>query len=127
MLALNSICILACVILLAVVIKSWRLHVIRAETPSFCVVIILGGIFMLISNYFNTLVVNDAHCGRISVVSHSWFTLTFAALFIKTFRVYRIYGRKTLRVVRVKDGDLLIAVGVFCWWMSLLTPLGRVR
>jgi hypothetical protein len=113
MIAINSVCIALCVVLLAVVVKNWKLHVIRAATPSFCVVIILGGIFMLISNYFNTLVVNDAHCAASAWFLTLGFTMTFASLFIKTFRVWRIYARKNLRVLRMKDSQLLVAVGVF--------------
>jgi hypothetical protein len=113
MLAINSVCIAVCVALLAFIMTQYKTPVIRAATPSFCLVIIVGGIFMLISNYFNTLVVNDAHCAASAWFLTLGFTMTFAALFIKTFRLWRIFGRKSLTVLKMKDSELLMAVAGF--------------
>jgi hypothetical protein len=87
--ALTALCIALCAVLLALVLANHRAPVIRAATPSFCAVIILGAILMLASNFFATLsVVDDAQCAASTWLLTVGFTLTFAALFIKTFRIW---------------------------------------
>jgi hypothetical protein len=102
MIAINSLCILLCVLLVGVVLKYWRSPVIRAATPSFCLVIILGGVLMLISNYFNTLVVNDSHCAASVWFLTLGFTTVFAAMFVKTFRV-RSFRRRTQQISHMRN------------------------
>ena len=63
MIAINSICIFLTLMLVGVVVWNWKTPVIRAATPSFCLVIIAGGVMMLMSNYFNTLGTSDASDG----------------------------------------------------------------
>lgn len=87
-LALTAVCIVLCAVLLALVLANYRAPVIRAATPSFCAVIILGAIAMLCSNFFATLVVDDVHCAASTWLLSIGFTLTFASLFIKTFRIW---------------------------------------
>lgn len=113
MLAINSFCIFLCVLLIGVVLWNWKSAVIRAATPSFCLLIIFGGIMMLISNYFATLVVDDAHCAASTWFLTLGFTTVFSAMFTKTFRIWRIFGRTKLQVLKMKDSDLLLAVGFF--------------
>jgi hypothetical protein len=86
MLALNSVCLLFCLALIVLVVVYWRSPVIRAATPSFSVIVIVGGVLMLCSSFFNTLVVNDVHCAAQVWLLTIGFTLLFAALFVKTFR-----------------------------------------
>ena len=113
MLAINSICILLCLLLTGFVLQNWKTPVIRAATPSFCLVIIFGGIMMLISNYFNTLVVNNAHCAVSTWFLTLGFQIVFCSLFIKTFRIWKIFHGKKLQVQKMKDSDLLVTLGVF--------------
>ena len=54
MVVVNSFCILLCLALMAFVCVHYRSAVIRAATPSFSIVIIIGAILMLISNYFES-------------------------------------------------------------------------
>ena len=113
MIAVNSVCILACIGLIIAVGLNHKSPVIRAATPSFCIVTLVGAIAMLTSNYFETLVVNDAHCSAQVWLLSIGFTLTYSSCFIKTFRIWRIFGGQKLQVLKMRDADLLMAVGVF--------------
>lgn len=153
MIAVNSLCILVCIGLIVAVAMHHKSPVIRAATPSFCIVTLLGAIVMLCSNYFETLVVNDAHCAAQVWLLSIGFTLTYASCFVKTFRsararartqapschcwycflvllvscalaallcarlvcfrIWRIFGGQKLQVLKMRDADLLLAVGVF--------------
>ena len=60
--ALNGLCMLVCLVLMVLVGANYRAAVIRAATPSFCLVTILGAMLMLASVFFSSLVVSDADC-----------------------------------------------------------------
>lgn len=111
---ITGVSILICVILCALLMKHRKHTVIRAATPSFCVLTIVGAIMMLTSTFFHTTVASDSHCA-----AHIWllsigFSVLWSALFIKTARVYRITSsRNMLMPVRMRDVDLLMAVGLF--------------
>jgi hypothetical protein len=113
MVACNTFAILLCVILLAMVLHNSHSAVIRATTVSFSLVVILGGILMLTSSYFATLMVNDAHCAaQVWLLTLGW-TAMYSALFLKTFRIWRIFGVQHLSVVKLKDHKLLLALSAF--------------
>jgi hypothetical protein len=113
MLAFNTFSISLCVLLLVLVLRNRQQAVIRASTVSFSLVVIFGGILMLTSSYFSTLVVNDAHCAaQVWLLTLGW-TAMYSALFIKTFRVWRIFGVQQLSVVKMKDSKLLFALASF--------------
>ena len=112
-LAVTSISIALCLILMGCVFRYWKSPVIRAATPSFCLVSIAGGVLMLASNYFATLVVSASHCAASTWLLTIGFTLVFSSLFIKTFRIWKIFNRQKLQVLKMKDSTLLLAVGVF--------------
>jgi len=113
LLAINSLAIALCVALFVFVLYWSRSAVIRAATASFSMVIILGGILMLISNYFATSHVNDTHCAAsVWLLTIGW-TMLYASIFIKTFRVWKIFGGTRLKVVKLKDSVLLAALSVF--------------
>ena len=113
MVAINSVCLVLMALLLAVVIHRRHSAVIKAASPLFCALTIVGCALMLASNYFNTLVVNDAHCAASSWLLSIGFSITFSALFVKTFRLWRIFFGKKLQVLKIRDIELLGWVGAF--------------
>lgn len=109
--AINSVCIALALVLAVLVLVHYRTPVIRAATPSFCLVIILGGVIMMTSNYFNTLVVNDAHCAAQVWLLTIGFSTIYGALFIKTFRIWsEAQRRRTLAASRaVRSASMMAA------------------
>jgi hypothetical protein len=83
MAAVTAVAIAACLAMLVVILAHARHAVIRAATPSFCALTILGAILMLMSNYFHTLVASDSHCAAQVWLLSLGFTLLFSSLFIK--------------------------------------------
>jgi hypothetical protein len=76
-------------------------------------VTIAGAILMLSSTFFASLVASDAHCAAQVWLLSFGFTLTYAPCFIKTFRIWRIFGTRSLRVVKMKDKEMLLAIAAF--------------
>ena len=113
LLAITSIAIAALAGLLVVVMLNWREPVIRASTPSFAVTSIVGCIIMCASNYFAMLDPSSQDCAASAWLLTVGFSAIFSSLFIKTFRIWRIFGRKQLQVLKMRDQDLLMAVGAF--------------
>jgi len=113
MLAFNSLFLGGCVALLAWLMRYMRTAVVRAATPSFSAVIVVGGMLMLLSNFCATLVVNDAHCAAQVWLLTMGFTTLFSSLFIKTFRVFRIFRSTRIHVLKMKDSELLLALAAF--------------
>jgi len=114
MAAITSVAIAYCLSWYVFLAKHIRHPVIRASTPSFCALIILGAVLMLMSNYFHTLVEHDSDCSAQLWLLTIGFTLIFSCLFIKTARIWKIFfGSKKLTVVKMKDSDLLVTVAAF--------------
>jgi len=112
--ALTAVCIVLCAVLLALLLANHRAPVIRAATPSFCAVSIVGAVFMLASNFFSTLVVDDAQCAAAAWLLTIGFTLTFAALFIKTFRIWfvcAVHDRPCARRIAARIGGPALCIG----------------
>jgi len=113
MVGFNTVCIGVCLAVMALVFFKRQQPVFKAASPLFCMAIILGAVLMLTSNYFDTLTTNDAHCAARAWLLSLGFTLMFASLFVKTFRLWRIFCVKQLKVQKIMDTDLLI--GVVCF------------
>jgi len=106
MVAITSCFILLILLVFVQVVAKVKHPIIRATTPSFAGLISLGGIFMLISNYFTTLHVNSVYCSAQVWFLTLGFTLMTSALFSKTYRIWKIFEVERLQVTRMKDMDL---------------------
>jgi hypothetical protein len=84
----------------------WHTTVVRASTPLFCMLILAGCQVLLASNYFTTTQSTDARCAAQWWLLTIGFSLTFAPLFIKTYRIYRIFDVKQLTVLRMPTSQL---------------------
>jgi hypothetical protein len=113
LLAITTLAIAALAALLVAVMFNWREPVIRASTPSFAITSILGCIIMCASNYFGMLDPSNEDCAASAWLLTVGFSAIYSSLFIKTFRIWRIFGRKQLQVLKMRDQDLLLAVGAF--------------
>ena len=79
-----------CLVLFAGLLRHWSSAVIRAATPLLCVLTMLGGLLLLLSNLVQTSVVDSRHCEANVWLLTVGFTLTFAPLFLKTFRIWSV-------------------------------------
>ena len=94
-------------------VLAWRHHahpVIRSASPLF-LLLSIGGVAMLFAAGF--LLVSQAtaaSCSAFSWLLNFGLQLCFAPLFAKTYRIYRIFGRKKLSVVQLSNRKLMLIV-----------------
>lgn len=87
-----------------------RNPVIRATTPSLCVVIILGAALMLTSNFFATLTLDDEHCAASVWLLTIGFTCVFGSLFLRSTRIWHIWRANSLQPAPLKHKHILSGV-----------------
>ena len=96
-------------IMLCVVI--YRTHpVIKAASPGFLLTSLVGVMMLLAGVILLVSPVNAANCSTLSWFLNIGFTLTFSPLFAKTWRIYQIFGRKKLSVVKINNRKLAVIV-----------------
>ena len=80
--------------------------VIRSSSPAFLCTSLAGVVCLLLSAVMLVLPPTGAACNSAMWWLDIGFTLTFAPLFAKTWRIYRIFGRKKLSVVKISNRKL---------------------
>jgi len=86
--------------------------IIRAATPEFCLLCLLGTLLLLIVPFTWSL-----HNTTESCVARVWFlqlgfSIILSALFIKTFRICRIFSATKMKVVRITTPELLVSFSI---------------
>lgn len=125
---LTSIIILATLILIGVIYLNHKEPVIRASSPIFCLLILIGCIVGYISVFLTLL----EQCIAASILGHFAFYFVFSALFMKTYRIMIIFNAADkLATVSILDSQLLMYMsigflafgGLITGWMIMDPPL----
>jgi hypothetical protein len=95
-------------ILFILVLKHWNSPSIRSSTRSFCLIIVIGGAVLLSSNYASTSYQNDSSCLAQVWLLSIGFQLLFLPLFLKTYRVFKIFYEATKLQVKVITTENLV-------------------
>ena len=109
----GAICLIAAALCLCCIAYTavFRNHpVIRSSSPAFLSTSLFGVAVLLVGT---SLMVQPATFSTCSALGWLWsfgFSLTFAPLFAKTWRIYRIFGRKKLSVVKISNKRLAMMV-----------------
>ena len=107
-LSLGCIGLLGCAVLSGLVLH-WRQHpIIRSASPLFLLLSIAGVALLFVSGFLLVAPVSTAVCSGFSWLLNVGLVVTFAPLFAKTWRIYRIFGRKKLSVVAISNRKLLL-------------------
>ena len=94
-----------------VVVAMYHSHpVIKSASTWFVFTSMFGVGLMFASIFFLVSDVNSANCAAFDWFLNVGFTMTFAPLLAKTWRIYRIFGRKKLSVVKVTNRKLGVIV-----------------
>ena len=89
----------------------YRNHpVIRSSSPHFLSMSLLGVAVMLEGTSVLVQPPSFATCSGMAWLWSFGFSLTFAPLFAKTWRIYRIFGRRKLSVVKISNRKLAMVV-----------------
>ena len=106
--ALSALGLLGC-LALGLVVFVYRSHpVMRSASPIFLLLSLAGVGLMFTSGFLLVARVSSASCAGFSWLLNFGLTLCFAPLFAKTWRIYRIFGRKKLSVVLISNARLLL-------------------
>ena len=91
---------------------AFRHHpVIRSSSPHFLSMSLFGVAVLLAGTYVMVQPPTYATCTTMAWLWSLGFSLTFSPLFAKTWRIYRIFGRKKLSVVKISNRKLAVMVG----------------
>jgi len=118
-LALTAATSLFALVLLILLVCYWKHPIIRYSSPTFCFIVLLGSLFGLAS------VPMFAYQSAIICPLRIWllgiaYCLIFGALWVKTWRIFRIFGNPKLKVRVIKDIELLK-------WLSCILAVEIVR
>jgi phosphate transport system substrate-binding protein len=116
----SSVGLVACAVLAFFVFKFRHHPVIRSASPLFLMLSIAGLAVLFGAGYLLVAPVTTASCAAFSWLVNIGLMLTFAPLFAKTWRIYRIFGRKKLSVVVVSNKKLLLLVAALLGTETLL-------
>jgi heme/copper-type cytochrome/quinol oxidase subunit 4 len=86
---------------------------IKASSPLFLLATLTGLLMLFISGTFLMHASpTDVSCGAGWWLANLGFTLTFGPLFVKCWRIYKIFMRKEMTVVRLTDANLFIRLSI---------------
>ena len=100
------------VVAMAVTSRYSSHPVFRSSSPLFMLVWFLGLLHITGAIVTLGLTQTNASCIAFTWCTQLGFTLVFAPLFAKAYRIYRIFGRRKLKVVKLTNRKLLVAVGI---------------
>jgi hypothetical protein len=104
---------IAMVTLYAAFTFVYRNHaLIRSASPLFLFISFLGLLLMFGSIIALVSPVTAASCDAFNWLLNCGVMCTFGPLFAKTWRIYRIFGRRKLSVIKISNRKLLAIVGV---------------
>ena len=109
----GAICLLAAALCLAAIAYTgvYRQHpVIRSSSPIFLSTSLAGVALLLCGTFAMLQPATTATCSSLAWLWSLGFSLTFAPLFAKTWRIYRIFGRRKLSVVKIPNHRLAMMV-----------------
>jgi len=93
--------------LLVFVIVLHKKPVIKASQPEFLAIFIVSAMLVSLSNNLALGEATNGKCFARSWMFHLAFTSMFGSLFLKVYRVWRIFGNKNLKKVKVTLMDVL--------------------
>ena len=98
-------------LLFIVVTVRYRSHsMLRSNSPLFMVISLLGVMLLFAAILALVTTPSSSSCLAFSWLIQLGFTVTFAPLFAKAYRIYRIFGRRKLSVVKISNRKLFLAV-----------------
>lgn len=115
---------------MAITVRYSKDAVFRSSSPVLMVVSFVGLLCMCAALLCLTVPATRISCSSFTASVHIGFTLVFAPLFAKAYRIYCIFGRRRLKVVKLTNRRMLAAVlacvvaDVVCMviWQAVAAP-----
>ena len=108
--ALCAIGLVGCMVVAALVAHNHAHPVMRSASPLFLLLSVSGVGLLFISGFVLVSAATVQSCSAFSWLVNFGLQLCFAPLFAKTYRIYRIFGRKKLSVVQLTNRKLFLIV-----------------
>jgi len=100
-----------CMVFMVWVILNTSNKVIKVAQPVFCISFAFAAGIVSLSNVFFVGENSDINCVLRPFIFNVFFDIMFGSLFLKTFRVYKIFGNKSLSKVKVSSFDVFKTYG----------------
>jgi hypothetical protein len=115
-------------LLLMYLIYRFRTNrVIHSASPVYCFIIVSGGLLVILSVIIAALGRTPSACTARVWFLNLGFTMTFGALFVKTYRLHKIFNNAILRSVAITNNQLLRRLGAMVamdvFWLILWTSV----
>ena len=94
----------------SVLLRYARHKAFRSASPLFVAVSLLGILCIYVSIVLLVQTPSSAMCSGFTWTTQLGFTLIFSPLFAKSYRIYRIFGRRKLTVIKLSNRKLFIGV-----------------
>ena len=128
--ALSAVGILLTASVVVLIGVYFRHPVIRSSSPTFMLLSMLGILCLFLAAIVLVLPPAEHTCKALNWLWNLGFDLTFAPLFAKTWRIYQIFGRKKLSVIKITNtklsllvaGQLVVDLVLLVVW-QVLSPL----
>eukprot|EP00299_Pterocystis_sp_00344_P010999 c5064_g1_i1.p1 GENE.c5064_g1_i1~~c5064_g1_i1.p1 ORF type:complete len:563 (+),score=139.68 c5064_g1_i1:2-1690(+) len=99
-------------VLMYLMFANRKVASIRRSSPTFCVLQLFGDLVMVAGVITNVETPSDVTCGCSLVFWTCGFTVAYGSLFVKTWRVWKLFDNKTLERLVLPNSLLLGAVSV---------------
>ena len=127
---LASLGLLLTLLAVAFYVRHFRHPVVRSSSPLFALGGVAGCLCLFLAALVLILPPTDSTCNAVSWLWNIGFTLSFGPLFAKTWRIWRIFGRRKLSVIKIPNaklsimvaGQLLVDIVLMAVWQAL-SPL----
>eukprot|EP01122_Echinamoeba_exundans_P015379 TRINITY_DN7279_c0_g1_i1.p1 TRINITY_DN7279_c0_g1~~TRINITY_DN7279_c0_g1_i1.p1 ORF type:complete len:1170 (-),score=253.83 TRINITY_DN7279_c0_g1_i1:46-3555(-) len=112
---------LLCIVGSAVLVFFWRNNVmVRASSPAFLQVLLIGVTLAILSVFPSTGELNDASCTVRTWLFVFGFVMSYGACLLKNWRVYRLWSDASMRIIRISNLHLVGYSSVFMIPFTLL-------
>ncbi|GMI47717.1 hypothetical protein TrCOL_g6427 [Triparma columacea] len=118
-------CIVCALFVVFMIIKKTH-PVIKSSQPLFCIVYGVGCSVICIQMIFYTGEATDFSCGMRYWFFNLVFTLSFGALFAKTWRVWRVFSNTHLKKIRLTNMDTLRVMFLLLFVEIVCLALGQI-
>ena len=105
--AMGAIMILLCTVTMFITFKSRKRVVIRSASVVFLQLMLIGLVLLYMSGIVLVQSPTLVSCGMFAWLANFGLELIFVPLFLKMYRIYKIFSRKQLKIVKISDMKLL--------------------
>lgn len=98
--------------ILGLIIKYRNEKILKFSQVNFLCIMVIGGILLSLSMFFITANPSAGACGLAVWCGNIGYALVLSTLYVKTWRVDKIFNNKQLKTLRITDGQMYLRLGL---------------